>query len=455
MRLDRELAAGEPQRLLGERLGHAGELEHHAAGLDDGDPALGRALAGAHARLGRLLRERLVREDVDPDLAATLDLAGHGDTGGLDLPVRDPAGLERLQAEVAVLDGELALGRAATAPAVVLAECGSAREQHYSVVSSSVVSGAAVGRGCLGSRRCLGLRRRLVGRRLGVCSTARPARRVSGARPRGRPPPRPGRRRRTGPRPSRSGPRRPSRWPRPSVGAARAAAAARLILVAEPQLAPAGQALEALGHDLALVDPDLDADAAEGRLRLGEAVVDVGADRVQRDAALRVALGAAHLGAAEAAAALHLDAVGAGAHRRGERALHRAPEADAVLELLRDRLGDELRVELGPLDLVDVDLDVLVRHGVDLAAQRVDLDARLADDDARPGRVDVDGDPLLVLADQDVRQARVGELAVDVLADPDVLEQRAGEVLVRHVPVRLPVVDDADAHPAGMDFLAH
>src|SRR5690606_31798355 len=42
LRLHRELLAREAQRLLGERLGHAGELEHHAARLDDGDPALGR-----------------------------------------------------------------------------------------------------------------------------------------------------------------------------------------------------------------------------------------------------------------------------------------------------------------------------------------------------------------------------------------------------------------------------
>src|SRR5262249_53918512 len=157
------------------------------------------------------------------------------------------------------------------------------------------------------------------------------------------------------------------------------------------------EALVAFRHDLALVDPDLDADAAEGRLRLALAVVDVGADRVQRDTALGVALDAAHLAAAEATGAADLHAVGAGAHRGGERALHRAPERDAVLELLGDRLGDELRVELGALDLVDVDVHVLVRHRVHVAAQRVDLDAGLADHDAGARRVDVDRDPLLVL----------------------------------------------------------
>ena len=46
----------------------------------------------------------------------------------------------------------------------------------------------------------------------------------------------------------------------------------------------------ALGHDLALVDPALHADAAERRLGLEEAVVDVGAQRVQRDATLAVEL---------------------------------------------------------------------------------------------------------------------------------------------------------------------
>src|SRR5687767_15201434 len=40
-------------------------------------------------------------EDVDPDLATTLDIAGHRDTGGLDLPVGDPARFEGLEAVVA------------------------------------------------------------------------------------------------------------------------------------------------------------------------------------------------------------------------------------------------------------------------------------------------------------------------------------------------------------------
>src|SRR5436305_14270792 len=40
LRLHRQLLRREAQRFLGERLRHAGELEHDAARLDDGDPTL-------------------------------------------------------------------------------------------------------------------------------------------------------------------------------------------------------------------------------------------------------------------------------------------------------------------------------------------------------------------------------------------------------------------------------
>src|SRR5881227_1929409 len=58
LRLDRQLLRSEAECLLRERLRDAGELEHHAARFDNGHPAFGGPLALAHARLGRLLRER-------------------------------------------------------------------------------------------------------------------------------------------------------------------------------------------------------------------------------------------------------------------------------------------------------------------------------------------------------------------------------------------------------------
>src|SRR4029079_514284 len=208
------------------------------------------------------------------------------------------------------------------------------------------------------------------------------------------------------------------------------------------------------GHDLALVDPALHADAAERRAGLVEAVVDVRAQRVQRHAAVVVHLRARHLRAAEAAGDLDLAALRARAHGARERALHGAPEGDAVDQLLRDGLGDELRVQLGALDLEDVDLDRLAREPMQVTAQRVDLRTGLADHDAGPRGVDVDLRLRGVLADRDVRQARVRELVGDVVADAHVLDQEVGEVALVE-PVRLPVVDVANPHGLWMDLLTH
>ena len=61
------------------------------------------------------------------------------------------------------------------------------------------------------------------------------------------------------------------------------------------------------------------------------------------------------LGAAQAAGRLDADALRAHAHGARDRLLHGAPERDAALELQRDVLGHELRVDVGTAHLVDVD----------------------------------------------------------------------------------------------------
>src|SRR6476646_11487493 len=129
-RLHRKLVAGEAQRFARQLLGDAGELEHDLARLDHGDPALGVALARTQPRLGGLLGVGLVREDVDPDLAAAFDLAGHRHTGGLDLAVGDPAALERLDPVLAEDDAAAALGVAAHAAAELFAVLDPFRHQH-------------------------------------------------------------------------------------------------------------------------------------------------------------------------------------------------------------------------------------------------------------------------------------------------------------------------------------
>src|SRR5438270_8031163 len=118
-----------------------------------------------------------------------------------------------------------------------------------------------------------------------------------------------------------------------------------------------------LGHrivleDFALEDPDLDAAGAERGERGGDAIIDVGAQRMQRHAAFAIPFHARDFGAAETARAVDANAFGAETHRRLHRPLHGAAERDAALELLRDRFGDQGGVEFGLADFDDVDDDV-------------------------------------------------------------------------------------------------
>src|SRR4051812_16919323 len=113
---------------------------------------------------------------------------------------------------------------------------------------------------------------------------------------------------------------------------------------------------------LTLEDPDLHTDGAEGGLRRRRCVIDIRAQRMKGHTTFVIAFDARDLGAAEAAAALDLDALGAHPHRALHRALHGATERDALGQLAGNVVGDELRLELRTLDLLDVDADFLARQ---------------------------------------------------------------------------------------------
>src|SRR5690606_25292190 len=125
----------------------------------------------------------------------------------------------------------------------------------------------------------------------------------------------------------------------------------------------------------------------------GGPVIDVGAQRMQRHAALAIPLGARDVGAAEAAADVHPDTAGAHADRRLHGALHGTAEGHTTLELLGNALGDERSIGLGLAHLDDVDVDLAVGELLHLGAVLVDIGALLANYNARTGSVN--GHPAL------------------------------------------------------------
>src|SRR5258708_32296825 len=126
-----------------------------------------RTLAGAHAGLGGLRGDGLIREDADPHLATALDIAVHGDTGGLDLARLQPGRLERLQGELAEGDGVAAVRRAAHAAAVLFAVLGSGWGQQHDFCSRWPTAAAAPRTLTRSSRMCAVARRPKVARTTG------------------------------------------------------------------------------------------------------------------------------------------------------------------------------------------------------------------------------------------------------------------------------------------------
>src|SRR5438874_972286 len=76
-------------------------LKQNLAWTHHRHPVIGRSLAFPHTGFSRLLGHWLVRKQTDLNLAATLDKAGHGHPGRLDLAVGNPARLKHLQSVVA------------------------------------------------------------------------------------------------------------------------------------------------------------------------------------------------------------------------------------------------------------------------------------------------------------------------------------------------------------------
>ena len=106
------------------------------------------------------------------------------------------------------------------------------------------------------------------------------------------------------------------------------------------------------------------------------AVVDLGTEGVQRHATLAVPLTTAHLGTAETTGALDTDALSAGLAGGLDSLAHSATEGNAALELLGDRLSNEVGVELGALDLDNVDGELALGDASDLlelGAEGIDL----------------------------------------------------------------------------------
>src|SRR5262244_1308841 len=208
------------------------------------------------------------------------------------------------------------------------------------------------------------------------------------------------------------------------------------------------------GQHLALEDPYLHADGPVRRVRLGEAVVDVGADGVQRHSPVAIPFAARDLRAPQPPGAGDPDAVGAEPQRRGDGLLHGAPEGHALLELEGHVLRHQLRVELGMDDLFDVEVDLLGRAHLDLVLELLHLGALPADDDAGARGEDGDAGAIGRPLDVDSGDAGVIQRGLDEAPDLHVLVKEA-RVALGGEPPRAPGACGAQPESDRMCLLPH
>src|SRR5262249_52564506 len=133
--LDGQLVRGEAHCLGRIGMTDTFHLEEDLARTNHSNPVIGRSLALAHTSFSRLLGDRLVGEETQPDLSATFHEASHSDAAGFDLTVSNVAALHGFQSEVS--EGEFATspGLSGHAPTLLLAVLNFLWHQHKSALS--------------------------------------------------------------------------------------------------------------------------------------------------------------------------------------------------------------------------------------------------------------------------------------------------------------------------------
>src|SRR5262245_27478266 len=189
-------------------------------------------------------------------------------------------------------------------------------------------------------------------------------------------------------------------------------------------------------------------------MRLGEAVVDVRSQSVKRQASLQVPLRAGDFGSVQPSGDANLNALSPKPLRVLYRTSHRATKGDSFFELLSDLLSLQLRVQLGLMDLLNVDEYLAPGSVLDLQFELVDLSPFATDDDTGPRSVDDDLQPVGGALDIDVRNSGARKPRLQLLFELQVLVQQICVVSLGD-PVRMPAAIEAQSESVRMNFLTH
>src|SRR5262249_12900264 len=152
------------------------------------------------------------------------------------------------------------------------------------------------------------------------------------------------------------------------------------------------------------------------------------------------------------------DSQSATAHGAHDGALHRTTKHHALLDLLRNAIRDELRIELRLANLRDIEAHIRTRHAEELRrllAQLLDLFAFLTDDDAGAGGLNGDVHLLRGALDLHAADGSLGKLLLQEFAHAEIRVHMSRKLLLARVPLGHPIPGNTEANADRIDLLTH
>jgi hypothetical protein len=211
-----------------------------------------------------------------------------------------------------------------------------------------------------------------------------------------------------------------------------------------------------LRQHFALTDPDLDPNLTIYRQCIDIRVIDIHPKRMQRRPPLFDLLRTGDLSATQTTGNLDLDPLGAHPQRRGDRHLDRPLVVDAVFDLARNRISYDIRIQLRPADLQDIDLHVILpRQFLQLLLDPVYLTTAFTDDDPGLGRVDRHDQLVQRTLNDDLGNPAFIDTGIQVGPDLVVFDQLGSIVFFAAIPVGFPTANDPQPGPNRIRFLTH
>ena len=168
-----------------------------------------------------------------------------------------------------------------------------------------------------------------------------------------------------------------------------------------------------------------------------------------------IVLGAGDLGAGKTTGARNLDTLCAKTHGSADCLLHSTAERDSVFKLRSDALCNQLCVDVGILDLNNIDNNRATDHCFKLGAKLFDLDTAAADNHTGLCAVDEYANAHSITLDFELGSTCCLELLLEVLSDLVVRYQGIAELFVLCEPSGIPLLDHADAQAVRIYLLSH